>query len=134
MILEKIISFDTAKLAKEVGVPQTIYQKSYWVDSNGNEINAQNVNGRIQEFKASKYITAYTQSALKKWIRDEYQIHITVADLGLHTWSTLIDKLMDRGTKCVGGKLGSKNFDTYEEALENGLYESLTLINEKSDE
>ena len=156
---ETIISFKTAKLAKEKG----------FVDFKGinyNEINSPDRTTKVQEFTFYRcydknpimnhqeeaklivttvgsndiwglvesylnpsYITqtnylAPTQSLLQKWIRETYNIDIE---------SRAVRFAGDEKSSYYqpyynGSILTMKKFDSYEEALEEGLYQALLLI------
>lgn len=144
---EQLISFETAKLAKEKGFNEGA---SNWynrkgslngivnLDEEGNQVHSsmgsyqpdhsRKVSKDVyNECRSHKY-PASSQSLLQRWLRKEHQLHINVADLGLNTWSFLLSELQDGGTKNTGGHLGKVNYDTYEEALEVGLQEALKLI------
>lgn len=118
---EQLITFETAKLAKEKVL--RIGSLNYY---NGNDdlvtINKNystdhhHKNNNMQRFRYE----APTQSLLQKWLREEHDLFVSV------------DKYEDKAdsyfisTNCIGiyGE-----FKTYESALENGLLEALKLIN-----
>lgn len=131
---EQLISFDTAKLAKEKGFD---WKVSLHYESNGNRFfdkvpcNFNNV---------ELICSAPTQSLLQKWLREIHNIHIKVDDF-------LDDKTgieWDYEIVIIGTDLDEKgnykalipysiddlnrNFKTYEQALEKGLQEALKLI------
>ena len=124
---EQLISFDTAKLAKEKGFD--------WVDDdticggyvkNGKEISV-NVIGEDWE---DYIIYTPTQSLLQKWLREEHDI----VDLNIFP-SYSSDKL--EGYRAWRGLVTMSNmgefikhpiYNTYEEALEKRLHEVLKLI------
>ena len=125
---EQQISFETAKLAKEKGFNEECYLtygkifKEYCIfKSEYSETNSE----------VNKYTySAPTQSLLQKWLREIHNIYINIYvledDNGLIYY--------DFGLKQVVNWLSDKSkklevFNTYEEALELGLYESLKLIN-----
>ena len=125
---EELISFETAKLAKEKGFDWDILHtyrdgKLDYEDYYRGTIDELyfNANGRnITKFK--EIISAPTQSLLQKWLREVHGI----------------DVLVDKGVLCdkYSYEIYHKNdmldseyvFKTYEEALEIGLYKSLKLI------
>lgn len=67
-----------------------------------------------------KKLGKITQSLLQRWLREKHNIHITInckrTDLSLD------------GFWYVVKSLSSKMFNTYEQALEEGLYKALKLI------
>ena len=106
---EQLISFDTAKLAKEKGF--NIIQQI---------ITTWNKNTREEEYTTDNGIT---QSLLQKWLREEHNIHITITSISQESWQYHITK--------PGQRLGDnyeEDFYTYEEALESGLHQALKLI------
>ena len=139
---EKLISFETAKLAKEKGFNwKTIYR--YTTDD------AILDEGELMSYPEcccypedsvckceftnellywNKYIWAPTQSLLQKWLRERYKLHINMCSLSEDCFSFILEKLDDGGTTVCGGHLGKINYKTYEEALEAGLLHALSLI------
>jgi hypothetical protein len=116
---EQLISFETAKLAKEKGF--NIIQRIITVYDRDTLEETQNDEHGI------------TQSLLQKWLRKEHKIHIEVEhsyrDLSHYsfhiykTWEEYSKKMM----KTFNDEL--IHFDSYESALEQGLLEALKLIN-----
>ena len=131
---EQLVSFETAKLAKELGFnwkvrtyyghtcnPHIAYDKEDYsipVDFNNDD----NYKGLI---------SAPTQSLLNKWIRDVHKIHIIIRSIDPHNY----------GSYCVPNifdiSIGYDNpllyitHKTYEKALEHGLNCALNLIKAK---
>lgn len=117
---EQLISFETAKLAKEKGFNEECYLtygkilKEYCIfKSDYSETNSE----------VNKYTySAPTQSLLQKWLREKHKIHIELqCDSNYYKYFILIYYK----TNCVF------NLDDsliYEEALEIGLQEALKLI------
>lgn len=116
---EEIVSFKTAKLAKEKGFDEcsdTLYREL----TNGGHQTINPFNG--YDFD----INAPTKSLLQKWLREKHNIHV---------W--LIPAEIDKTYRAYIGygirldlieSLFTKSFSTYEQALEAGLYEALKLI------
>ena len=127
---EQLISFETAKLAKEKGfdIPQN---KMYsfgsemfssileikFHDGNKHEcsIEPYNWNGKIG-VTSTKYYSAPTQSLLQKWLREVHK-----KDVYCWPCESQID---DSNTTWTSGK----SVGTYEEALEVGLINALKSI------
>ena len=102
---EQLISFETAKLAKEKRFDLT---KLGYKEENGEIIDT--------------YSTT-TQSLLQKWLREEHKIHIVIMPC--------IIPSNEVKYYIFTGKLKwdwAELFDTYEEALEVGLQEALKLV------
>ena len=110
---EQLISFETAKLAKEKGFN---WKVSLHYESNGNrffdkvECNFNNV---------ELICSAPTQSLLQKWLREVHKLIITIDHVTSKGWCYRIQ---------INNSDWSIYFKTYEEALEKGLQEALKLI------
>lgn len=121
---EQLISFETAKLAKEKGFPHCDGVSAY--DEDGDIVNSHT--------KVAKY-SAPTQSLLQKWLREEKEIYITCLpdyddEATIFTCSIHFkrDEILGLGVKILR-KNGTINYwATFEEALEKGLKEALKLI------
>jgi len=114
---EQLISFKTAKLAKEKGfneIVSTAYGRSQesLYESNCTNRNSENI-----------FLSAPTQSLLQKWLREVHNIHIEVHNLGMKWWFNLKEIDSDNAALFI-----SDNYNSYEEALEVGLQEALKLI------
>ena len=133
---EQLITFDTAKLAKEKGfenkTPHKLRRDYY---NHLGEING-DVTEYIKAYVANKGLEKYntidapTQSLLQKWLREEHNIYVSVDYLIIEVidskgvrfdWS-IYNKDESIESKELIGLL------TYEEALEKGLQEALKLI------
>ena len=107
---EQLISFETAKLAKEKGFKR-LCDFSY--DEDGT------ITGNCEQ--AYNFV-APTQSLLQKWLREKHKIHIELqCDSNYYKYFILIYYK----TNCVFSLDDSL---IYEEALEIGLQEALKLI------
>ena len=127
---DTLISFDTALLAKEKGFNnincKAVYEntKEYDFDEDTWTL----YNKSINEKKQSKNkILCPTQSLLQKWLREVHNIHIEIYSHN-NDWyfilqSTHYPKSFEFKSQC------EKDYQTYEEALEEALQESLKLIN-----
>jgi hypothetical protein len=123
---DQLISFETAKLAKEKGFNQNPYKTA-------NAYGPEFTNGSSIKLRSSSYfitITAVapTQSLLQKWLREKHDIHIIVkvfwdSKTNNRTYAADIYKI---GDKPIMRK--RKVELTYEEALEQGLQEALKLV------
>lgn len=105
---DQLISFKTAKLAKERGFNWSstyTYEKDY------------NKTIEIILYKAP------TQSLLQKWLREVHNTHISI--------QYFLDHDLDNFEVYITNNHLTKKkylFDTYEQALEAGLLEGLNLI------
>jgi len=121
---EQLISFETAKLAKEKGfdeqtlnhygiASQAIFKYDKWQDEEGFTI------------------CAPTQSLLQKWLREVHKIHIYVVPYGdKESWSLTNLRYTDINELSYSTKSNYEciKFSSYEEALEEGLNHALNLI------
>lgn len=99
---DQIIDFETAKLAKEKGIP-VLYTE-----------------------EKPHYIIPYTQSLLQKYLR-ENNIVVYIIPVGHSDFSIKYYYYEIFGQDCQGGR-PTNRFFTYEKALETGLFEALKLI------
>lgn len=135
---EQLISFETAKLAKEKGFNEYskyIYcnhglcyfdeETLYIYDKDLNYINV--IYDCNEKYDIEWIIQAPTQSLLQKWLREVHNIDFVIGT-GIYPrisnkWLTVILSPTDEMPIQLKGY---KN--TYEEALEQGLLEALKLI------
>jgi len=120
---ETLISFETAKLAKEKGLLPKDGELGYFYipSQNDDEEDSWSTDVEIINFTINNYLPAYTQSLLQKWLREKHDIEVYVrSSVDLYNkkyWTTFLPN----------GCLENKN-NTYEKALEIGLQEGLKLI------
>jgi rubrerythrin len=138
---EDLISFKTAKLAKEKGFDwgcQDCYSDRGYLYSNGwcerldDWFEDQDFfNSEIEEKQASeKYYTRPTQSLLQKWLREEHKINVEVTWMCEKWFCDVYDLKTPMPNKSMCKSLFNEKegFKTYEEALEKGLLEGLKSI------
>lgn len=155
---EVIVTFETAKLAKEKGFNWPTYkeyehsltEQEHEYDGKsgpfGWEKGETNLTSNyfINNWKECDYsnnawycCSAPTQSFLQKWFREEHRISIEANWLpnkgtyrALYTPMDIQPKFLTRSemVKHILKYIGVKDFDTYEEALEEGLQQALKLI------
>lgn len=118
---ETLVTIETAILAKEKGFN--------WICDNG-WIKGMFTNGIDKLYHSECYfdnsgihISAPTQSLLQKWLREEHYIHITITSISQESWQYHITKPGD--TLDVNW---NEDYESFEEALEDGLLEALKLI------
>lgn len=131
---EVLISFNTAKLAKEKGFryksnkaySDTKKPFPYLMDCENyydfNSYTDKNRDGWAEGF--GTMFVVVRQSLLQKWLRDEFKIHIEIKR-DEDYWKPELCSFYG-GNKHI--PTGFKNFLTYEEALEEGLEKGLNLI------
>lgn len=136
---EQLISFETAKLAKEKGyniISEEFYSEDkglfkchnrYIKYEQGIKWNY-NFHCIKNNFEIEKCIFIPTQSLLQKWLREQkVLIDVRIVDDWNH-WNVII--LMEDAISpfFIAYQDHSNEFQTYEEALEFGLLEALKLI------
>jgi hypothetical protein len=121
---EELISFNTAKLAKEKGFD--ISGNDFYYDlGNNNELSVGYYSSyAYSQRKLNLTLLAPNQSLLQKWLREKHKLHVAVYPIK--------DK-WDGDVRILTGKINNSpvdffGYDSYEEALEVGLYEALKLI------
>lgn len=127
---DTLISFETAKLAKEKRFNISVY--FFWHPSPMGDIlldtfeETQFGTIEVKENHNQEYTYRYsapTQSLLQKWLREKHKIHVQILPYN-HKYLISLLKYGQNGS--------NPNFDeehsTYEEALEIGLQEALKLI------
>jgi hypothetical protein len=129
---DRIISYETAKLAKEKGfdiIPRYGIEASLY-KKDGEHTYYANY-GFMYSGLNGGYISAPTQALLQKWLREKHNIHIYVETTPRFDktqgskWKSDI-KYCFQPFKWTTGHYYLT--DTYEEALEQGLIEALKLI------
>lgn len=126
---DELISFETAKLAKEKGFHERVIY--YYIDSTKcvDRI-APGAHSHLHvSNKKEGYHSAPTQSLLQRWLREVHGIHVWVVPNLL--WQTYhFEGLVDRKNTHKSNLTFSDDLmkDTYEEALEAGLLEALKFI------
>jgi len=124
----QVISYDNAVLAKEKGYDQHPYRaadnhsEAYYPEY---EDGSGEIKLNHPLFNPSKIIAiAPFQEVLRKWLREKHNIMINVFD------STTNDKFAVLVSKLFSHQdyYDNKYYDTYEEALEDGLQEALKQI------
>jgi hypothetical protein len=149
---EQLITFETAKLAKEknfeIGVNQSyiIYKESYNYDDDPNHRESYKVNDveinshyHVNNYKgidlSNELYEAYsapTQSLLQKWLREVHGI-ITQVECNywdeINGWNTYsVTVFIPNSGNVLEDNETFSFYKTYEEALEVGLQEALKLI------
>ena len=135
---EKLISFETAILAKEKGfknacdgfvnkdneyifMPDLLYPNNSEFSHNSEE------DPEVVEWKElmKTLVLAPTQSLLQKWLREVHEISIKIDDYYTNSRVRFDYNVCELGSQ-EDNPVGI--FETYEEALEIGLYQALLLI------
>ena len=131
---ENIIIFETAKLGKEKGFNIKC--------SNGFRLKAEqikelscknNINFNGGEWNPDdehiKYYSAPNQTILQKWLREEHKLRVFVKQGVSGNFNYEIYKWNYDNVLGIWERIGNiSSVDSYEIALENGMYHALTLI------
>jgi len=125
MLEDRIISVETAELAKEKGFNEEV---GHYYSNNDliNPKHSYNFNLHNENIDIS---SAPTQSLLQKWLREFYKLHVRVDNVNRpqkNKWCFEIYKLPS-GVINLWNET-SKVYNSYEDALEIGLQEALKLI------
>lgn len=133
---EQLISLETAQLAKEKGFDWECIESYDPVNSelypvgllSNNPVTLENF--LIDYNYYDNHISAPTQSLLQKWLREKHNFSLLATvdtyesgDYSFEIWKTLV------GEEPYMKMESSTNWETYEQALEEGLKEALKLIN-----
>ena len=114
---EKLITFDTAKLAKEKG----FNEPCKWYMKDGIDLSESN---ETNDFLFEGYLSAPSQSLLHKWLREKHYLTVRV-HRDYDGWAYMIEEFKS-GNKMIKG--GSAEMPDYEVEFEKGLQEALKLI------
>ena len=127
---EDLITFETAKLAKEKGfdIPTRHYYGSK-LNKDGIYQTHHSMPLTHKSLRGGGYLKP-TQSLLQKWLREKHNTHIKIHSLNSDRFGYEIYDMIFRYKDNRGGKHlhNKKSLITYEEALEKGLLEALKLI------
>ena len=122
-MIDEIISFPTAILAKEKGFDETcddFYNSYYGVTFPLGETHYNN-----RYLKEEENCEAPTQSLLAKWLREKHNIEILIK---YYTKDEVVGYFCIVYLKNGDVKFVSEKLKTYEEPFELGLQEALKLI------
>lgn len=129
---EELVTLETAKLLKAAGFKEDVssFYELVYKGGSGPEYeidesyDAQNYNTDVYS------ISAPTQSIAQKWLREIKNIHICIYN-SAYGYKYEMSKA-DNGTRIVSFTYKGTNdewvWDTYEEALENGIQKALFLL------
>lgn len=125
---DQIVSFETAKLAKEKGFDE--FLPTYYTHVKADpSVQIDDKWFRNSQFPETSYrlCSAPTQSLLQRWLRDKYKLHVFVMPYDDKELQQLLfeNKLVDKDFN----EFSSFNFThTYEECLEEALQLSLNEL------
>jgi len=119
-ISEELISFETAKLAKEKGF--SVKCNFFFNAGSGWKLQEDSI---LRQCSDKDIIECPTQSLLQRWLREVHKIHVNIDNWELTRWYFNIN---DGRTSPVTNIRNNFEFYTYETTLEKGLFEGLKLI------
>ena len=140
---EQLITFKTAKLAKEKGFDieescVAFYtkprSKMFGIDEHGRYYNIKNTPrklyyiGKSAAFNSNNVILAPTQSLLQKWLREVHNIRLEIQSLIDYTYAYSIYQELQDNKYCKQIAFEYTEQYSYENALEIGLKHALKLI------
>jgi len=136
---DELITFPTAKLAKEKGFNEDCYEHYHireddtvLADNEAGYLECTNLEDYLhsnESLRDNEY-SAPTQSLLQRWLRENHSIHILM-NVGMNdgTKQTFYCNVCLFGKNLYKSTFRSKiSVYTYEEALEIGLFQALLLI------
>lgn len=133
-MMDQLISFETAKLAKEKGFNvccNFMYDRHNEIQHTPS-IKQVMAEGGLKALKTPVQIFAPTQSLLQKWLREEHKIRVFPEHSIQGIYKFSIRKWNYDNDKGEWERIGSVlSFATYEEALEQGLLEALETLKNK---
>jgi len=136
---EELITFETAKLAKEKGFDWET-TKCYQLLDDGSIIKEEEgwdyqiitkINRQLTNWnKTTLHTSSPTQSLLQKWLREEHKIEVICTPKVIDVYACKIYDISEETINILRyWSVTHKNAKkTYEEALEKGLEEALKLI------
>jgi len=122
---EEIITFETAKLAKEINfdIIQNYDEISSLYNEEGNHVYYHNY-GFMYSGLEDNYISAPTQSLLQKWLREELNMLVYVENSG-GFWNWVVEH---KNGYMEGKSLNEDVEITFEQQLETGLQVALKYL------
>ena len=136
---DQLISFETAKLARESGFDEEcglnyaqdgeVQTLQYW-EGNGNGFESNSEIDCDFYIENNPVCSAPTQSLLQRWLREIHNLQC-YSECNASGWIGVIENTNGTFIKELGqgGNIPEAGmWETYEEALEEGLYETLKLI------
>jgi len=122
---EEVISFETAKLAKEKGFNEN--SKGYY-NKEGEFIEAALPQGSKFNVGDDNVFSAPTQSLLQKWLREELKLSVETVFNGSESFYWIIREMYPLGKEFSSVWDERFGWSTYEEAMDAALLKALNLI------
>lgn len=124
---DELVGIVVAKLAKDKKFLE-VNPYPFWFHANGKEAKKFEDlwNVKTSEYFEHECILRPTQSLLQRWLRETQEIHVEVIS---KKYKTKIATCIPRTFKyIINGTYSLTVYNTYEEALEEGLLQGLKLI------
>lgn len=133
---EQLISFKTAKLAKNKGYKQFARNG---INLKGETIEAKSTKLNFYNPKYTEYIACPTQALLQRWLREEHDFHIEISintgvengwafsgtNLKKEKHSMMVEFQNEWERLCFDGEV---EWESYEQVLETALYQALKVM------
>jgi len=128
---DELIAYETAVLARERGFEVKVRTAYFGMKSKKLEFNK-----RLDNYNNQTSLwSAPTQSLLQRWLREKHNMEITVSpaivgkySFAIYQLGTIINIVFLYGRNVKKDERGNVYFNSYEEALEEGLLQALKLI------
>ena len=132
---EELVSFKVAKLAKDKGFDWLVTNMFKIGAISKGVIEEDNLYDNVNKLKSSAVWSRPTQSLLQRWLREVHNIHFItkpyIESLGKKEITgyyipTICTSSLDEYIEF------DDNYSTYEEALDEGLFQALNLLPDKN--
>lgn len=135
--MDQIVSLETAKLAMEVGFKENVTH--LYLDGENNllliatayttppyRVSTSDIETPPEELLEDG-VPAPTQTALSRWLREKNDMYVSVDMMAFKRGWIVYIISMPRKAVCFK----AKDFDTYEEALEEGLKQACKIVKDR---
>lgn len=128
MIFEQFVSFETAKLLKEVRFNCRCRK---WYEWKGGKLDEWEADAACNWNTDKDAYSCPTQSLAARWIRENHNLHISIEPYA-NTWRWIL--WWTNGELITNSATAEKkDFETYEQAMEDALRYALTLNTKSND-
>lgn len=135
--MDQIVTLETAKLAEEVGFKENVTH--LYLDGENNllliatayttppyRVSMSDIETPPEELLEDG-VPAPTQTALSRWLREKHDMYVSVDMMAFKRGWIVYIISMSRKVVCFK----AKDFDTYEEALEEGLKQACKIVKDR---
>lgn len=125
MIEESYVSFDTAKLLKEVGFD--VPCRSYYELEDGEAVRKDCIRPYDHNGFGDTICSRPTLALAARWLREVYNVAIySLYDDDMEQWFYVVDAFTKNPV--INGFQSGSEYDDYESAFEDGLQKAIKLI------